>query len=293
MNASRRKPLSWAPQRQSRRFGVTVLELVVVSAIMTLLASLLLPALAATREAARRTQCSQNLRQIGIALSTYHDVYRALPAGWHVDATNHSAFGWATATLPYIEHRDLEERIHFSSPIDVPDNDFIRNQQIPLFLCPSDIALRSFVLYREGGQLALETGRFPEELVSLPTANFVGVFGTSDPDEVDDASGDGPFIQDKHFRFADFHRGLSNTFAVGERTSRKLPSTWLGIVLDGEDAPARIVGFAGQGPNQDHTDECEFDSRHPACVHFLWCDGHVAAIADSIDSACYRQFAKR
>jgi prepilin-type processing-associated H-X9-DG protein len=80
---------------------------------------------------------------------------------------------------------------------------------------------------------------------------------------------------------------------IGERTARKLPSTWIGFVLTGEDAQARVLGNAWLGPNRIDADECEFDSRHPSCVNFLWADGHFAPVADAIDAALYRDLARR
>jgi prepilin-type processing-associated H-X9-DG protein len=78
---------------------------------------------------------------------------------------------------------------------------------------------------------------------------------------------------------------------VGERTARKLPSTWLGFDLRGEDAAGRVTGQAWLGPNRADADECEFDSRHPGGVNFLWGDGHVAWLIDEIDAMLYRQLA--
>lgn len=94
-------------------------------------------------------------------------------------------------------------------------------------------------------------------------------------------------------RLSQFVRGLSSSLLVGERTARKLPSTWVGFLTNGEDAAGRIVGFADRGPNRDSADECEFASRHPGCVNFLWADGHVSTIADNIAPNTYRQLAVR
>lgn len=159
-------------------------------------------------------------------------------------------------------------------------------------LCPSDHAERSFGLYAE--HESPESNADNEELlIYLPAANYVGVFGTTDPDAVPGSSGNGAFIEGRPFRFAEFPRGLTQSLLIGERTARKLPSTWIGFLLRGEDAPARVVGFADKGPNRSDADECEFDSRHPDRANFLWGDGHVEAISNSIASPVYRRFANR
>ncbi|HCO24117.1 MAG: hypothetical protein CME31_10215, partial [Gimesia sp.] len=77
------------------RSGFTVLELLVTFGIITTLASLILPAVNSAREAARQLQCKNQLKQIGLALHSYHDGYRCLPAGWQWERTNHAAYGWA------------------------------------------------------------------------------------------------------------------------------------------------------------------------------------------------------
>jgi prepilin-type processing-associated H-X9-DG protein len=94
-------------------------------------------------------------------------------------------------------------------------------------------------------------------------------------------------------RFVELTSGLNHVMMVGERTSRKLASTWLGIATEGEDAPGRITGYNDLGPNRDDADECEFDSRHPGHVNFVWADGHVASVADDIDRQIYQQSAMR
>jgi prepilin-type processing-associated H-X9-DG protein len=80
---------------------------------------------------------------------------------------------------------------------------------------------------------------------------------------------------------------------VGERTTRKLPSTWLGFDTGGEDAPGRVAGSVMLGPNRADSDECDFESRHPGHVNFLWADGHVRAMADGIDQSVYRASGRR
>lgn len=280
-------------RRSSARHGLTVLELLVVLAVISVLLGLILPAVHNVRESARRLTCTNHLRQLGIALHSYHDVYRGLPPGWQPEPTRGTAWGWAAALLPYIDQAGLVPAISRNLPVNSPENDFASRQVLPLLLCPSDSAPRGFSLYADKGgiHLAARAGEMP--LAMLPAANYLGVFGTSDPDMVPGPTGDGAFIEAESRRIAEFDRGLSNVLWLGERTARRLPSTWIGFVVAGEDAPSRVVGEAFQGPNRLGADECEFDSRHPGCANFLWGDGSVRAIADTIDSANYRRLASR
>ncbi len=274
-----------------RASAMTVLELLVVMAVITILAALLLPAIQAAREAARNVECQDHLRQIGLALHAHHDQHRALPAGWHANADGETAFGWAPYLLPELEETGLFNQINFQSPHD--SSTVIIETTPAMFICPSDFAEPRFNLYKELGT----NGEFGQDsqnlLVTLPHANYVGVFGVSDPDTAKDGIGEGPFIKNITFRFPQFTRGLGKVVFVGERTARKLPSTWIGIYLSGEDANSRIVGSVDRGPNQWDADESELESRHPWRVNFLWGDGRVQAVADDVDRNVYRDAGRR
>ncbi|MGD9856473.1 MAG: DUF1559 domain-containing protein [Planctomycetaceae bacterium] len=279
----------------SRRRGFTVLELLVTASVTSVLAGLLLPAVQQAREAARKIQCTNQLKQIGLALHNYHDVYQALPVGRRSDALGVTAFGWAFAILPQLELSPLAVRIDDESAVTSPVNEVAREQSPNVFRCPSDPQKLTFALYEEEDDLQ-GVKSLERVLAVLPSANYIGVFGTSEPDDPDEtpsAQGEGTFLGDRSIQFRDLTRGLSNVAIVGERTARKLPVTWFGVVLTGEDACCRLLGNAGLGPNRDDADECEFDSRHPGCANFLWGDGHVRSISDSIDSHVYREFATR
>jgi prepilin-type processing-associated H-X9-DG protein len=274
-----------------RARGMTVLELLVVTAIITTLASILLPAIQAARETARNAQCQNHLRQIGIALHSHHDLHRALPAGWHTNADGQTAFGWAPYLLAELEETNLLARIDFHQPTSSsPD---ILSVTPPVFLCPSDDAEPQFDLFEElAGQS--EFGQDSQNLlVTLPEANYVGVFGIADPDSKNGCRGEGPFIKNETRRIAEITRGLSKVMFVGERTARKLPTTWLGIYVNGEDAQGRVVGAADEGPNRPDADETELDSRHPGHVNLLWGDGRVQSVTDDIDRTVYQDAARR
>jgi prepilin-type processing-associated H-X9-DG protein len=271
--------------------GMTVLELLVVTAVVTLLVGLLLPAIQAARESARNVECQNHLRQIGVALHAHHDKSRGLPAGWHVNADGQTAFGWAPYLLPELEESGLSSLIDFREP--TSSSPAILATTPALLLCPSDDAEPRFDLFEEI-QSQPDFGQDSKQLlVTLPHANYVAVFGNSDPDHQTLGLGEGPFIKDRTMRLAEISRGVSKVMFIGERTARKLPSTWLGVYTNGEDPQSRMVGAAALGPNRPDADECEFDSRHPGHANFLWGDGRVQAVADEVEQSVYQDSARR
>lgn len=257
---------------------------------MGILLALLLPAVQAARESAHNLQCTSNLRQLGIALHSYHDSHRKLPAGWQLEATKKSSYGWASMILSQLEQSSLDAQINHSRPIGELSA-AVRSLTPQVFICPSDTSEPVFPLFCEISSDAEESQESTEVLVTLPAANYVGVFGTIDPDKGRGTSGNGLLIQDRNRRFAEVTRGLSHVLLVGERTSRKMASTWLGVATEGEDAGGRITGYADLGPNRDNSDECEFDSRHLGHVNFVWADGHVDSVRNDIDRELYKQLA--
>ena len=129
--------------------GFTLIELLVVIAIIAVLVSLLLPAVQQAREAARRTQCRNNLKQIGLAMHNYHDVHLSFPAGWSIDTGNFNLQYWTVSILPYIDQGNiynqwdqntpnLNEAAVFGHPATaVTTNTTLARNVIPAFLCPS------------------------------------------------------------------------------------------------------------------------------------------------------------
>ena len=103
-----------------------------------ILVALLLPAVQAAREAARRSQCTNNLKQVGLAVLNYHDVYKCFPAAVLTDEDDQPMRSWRVAILPYVEQQPLFDQYDFSEPWDGPSNRAFHSVSIPVYRCPSD-----------------------------------------------------------------------------------------------------------------------------------------------------------
>jgi prepilin-type N-terminal cleavage/methylation domain-containing protein len=129
------------------RRGFTLIELLVVIAIIGLLIAILLPAVQAAREAARMTQCRNNLKQIGLALHNYHDVNRTLPTadpGGGSDADSSiSMASTFVALLPFMEQAANYQHYNFALPNTDPGNQAVVSQQLSFYLCPTAVTRRS------------------------------------------------------------------------------------------------------------------------------------------------------
>jgi prepilin-type processing-associated H-X9-DG protein len=266
------------------RGGLTILELLITIGILSVLAALSLPAVMTAREAARRMECTNHLRQIGLALHNYHEIHACLPAAWQDTSVGRSAYGWSVSLLPFVDQQStfnaIDRRLGFSE-----HDEAIRTTSISLFLCPSDVAPASFELIESDSHAPY---------LKLPSANYIGVYGTSEPDEIHPSPpGDGAFANTRPVCLSELTRGCSNTFLVGERSISMFSASWIGFDYRDEDAECRVVGSAIQGPNCQQCDECEFGSRHPGVSGFLFGDGHVRGISDSIHPSLYQQMARR
>jgi prepilin-type N-terminal cleavage/methylation domain-containing protein len=187
---------------RSRRgsVGFTLLELLVVIAIIATLLALLVPAVQRVRGAAQRVQCSNNLRQIALALHSYHDGHQVMPPGLHPPPDPLPFFSWQARLLPYLEQQALRDQ----ATRDYAQNYFIWRPPIhtgvthilPVFNCPADPRTHGLV-EPEGFDAAF--------------THYLGVAGRSS------GTRDGVLFVDSHVRFADVRDGTSNTLAVGER----------------------------------------------------------------------------
>jgi len=288
--------------------GFTLIELLVVVAIIAILAALLLPAVQQAREAARRAQCKNNLKQIGIALHNYADVQRTLPPGYVslFDANGDDTgpgWGWAAMLLPQIEQTPAYDAINFNVGIEQPANSASRLPVFPVYLCPSDDAAPFWPAMSRD----LLTGAPLAFICNVASSNYVGMFGTSEPG----VDGEGVFFRNSRIRLQDIRDGTSQTIAVGERSHKLGEATWVGAVTgavlsgdpsDGigrsraEAGAGMVLGHAGErrGPGDPASDANQFYSTHSGGgVHFLFVDGHVSFLNRSFDYFTYLALATR
>ena len=123
------KRISSASQRcpGRRRSGMTVLELLVAMGVISTLTTLILPAVQSAREAARRTQCCNQLKQLGLALHGYHEQWQSLPAAWQFERTGNSQFGWAVPLLPLLEQQAVSRQVDRGRRLDDSANSVARD----------------------------------------------------------------------------------------------------------------------------------------------------------------------
>ncbi len=240
-------------QRGKRR-AFTLVELLVVIAIIGILIALLLPAVQAAREAARRSQCTNNLKQLGLALQNYHDrslsfppvaifVKGNVPAG-----TNHYHHTWLTGLLPFIEQAPLYQSINFqlpalTAPYVAPNavGQAVVSTVVNAFLCPSD----SFL------------GRNVSQTHNLAITNYVGSMGwhwwdgcVNCPNAtVMPGDNRNLFTPPRASRMADITDGTSNTVVVNERLSKGWSPTGNAGAPGPRPDPVVCAAFVYMGPS--------------------------------------------
>ena len=317
----RSNPQSPAPNHKFRR-GFTLVELLVVIAIIGILIALLLPAVQAAREAARRTQCTNNLKQIGLAILNFENQYRALPAGaTHKDHGRDAEYTMFLLIQPFLEQGNVYDGYDFYVNSRIYSNAHVNRVQIPSYLCPSDGAkgrswsthfARSNYVACFGTAMQLAN---PADSYHLWDANF----------DLDGelADTDGTFrIQGKRTgrKLAEITDGTSHTIMVSELLAGRDDSN------DGSDIDFRGIWIhiwngmstyshfhtpnSSAGDAMEHcvpeidmpcnlqaradqlmTGDAAARSQHPGGVMALSGDGHVRFYSDTIDLFVWRALA--
>lgn len=276
------------------RRAFTLVELLVVIAIIGILVALLLPAVQAAREAGRATQCKNNVKQIGLALHNYHDVYQYFPAGWAGTAPDGpNGWGWASIILDQVEQSNLKNSIRFDLPIADPANAGPLVTVIPAYICASDPLEERFQIHGGGPDDEFANqDQIGNALYPIAKANYAGVFGISEIEDIS-SNGEGTFFHNSRIRMSSIIDGLSNTMIVGERSSRRGGTIWHGMIPEANAAMARMVGTADHTPNHKDHHFDDFSSHHPSGAHFLGGDGSVRRLNDQIDLSTYQALMTR
>jgi len=271
-----------------RRTGFTLIELLVVIAIIAILIALLLPAVQQAREAARRSQCKNNLKQIGLAMHNYHDLYQSLPMG-----TNSQIYGPFVAILPNMDQENLQDLYDFDLYYTDPENEEAINTRIPVYLCPSMVLKRAV----------------PDAACDEPGAP--GSYGASMGSS--QFTGDGLFAGYNGFtapvpvRFRDITDGLTNTIMCGEFNYQLEDYLWSGFSCPAKAGDIRWGGHRWApgypGVSLGHTagdfnvnlnaNRTTWRSDHVGGAHFLLADGAVQFVNENVDAALLDALATR
>jgi prepilin-type N-terminal cleavage/methylation domain-containing protein/prepilin-type processing-associated H-X9-DG protein len=266
----------------------TLIELVVVIAIIGVLVGLLLPTVQQVRASAQRLSCQNNLKQIGLALHNYHDIWGTLPPGYgasspYSDGGTDTApgWGWGACVLPQIEQDNLYHQLSFAQPI---PNSLAIQTPVKLYRCPSDIAPDAAFPMVDGlGNLVC---------LAAPSSYAACVGG--DESDTTASSGRGIFYRNSRNRLTDVSDGTSTTILVGERAWGNAQGIWAGAISDGvlrrgaanpcpggaaASFPAATLVQAHSHLNNPTTDTDagldDFSSMHTGGSNFVFADGSV------------------
>ena len=271
------------------RRGFTLIELLVVIAIIAILIALLLPAVQQAREAARRTQCKNNLMQIGIAMHTYEMSFEMMPPGTvnltgpirNIEDGYHMS--WLVQILPAIEQAGLFGMINFNESVYAPLNTAPRATVIISFLCPSD--------NRQSGGVSSYAGCFSGDDVAI------------------DMNNNGLLFLNSGVGYQEIRDGASNTILAGEKivaagfkdlgwmsgTMATLRNTEVPINAGWDIGGSRTTrnGSMAPLPAPSDTATSGFSSQHTGGAQFVFADGSVRFLSENIDLKTYSHLGNR
>jgi prepilin-type N-terminal cleavage/methylation domain-containing protein/prepilin-type processing-associated H-X9-DG protein len=284
--------------RYRRYKAFTLVELLVVIAIIGMLVALLLPAVQASREMARRTHCANNLTQLILAVQNYESAHRVYPSGTTdknrpiVNEPQGYHHNWITQLLPYLEEKNTYNHVDFTAGVYDPKNKPVRKVHVAAFLCPSNP-------FTTSDSIALSSYAGSHHDVEAPI----------------DIDNHGVFFLNSAIRYEDISDGTAHTIFIGEMMQPPETTKNLGW-MSGTRWTLRNTGallnaeFSVQAapPSETESGQAEeegeaapegalpvggFGSYHPGVVNFAFGDGHVQTIADSLPLNMLQQYGHR
>jgi prepilin-type N-terminal cleavage/methylation domain-containing protein len=292
------------PNKVPSRQAFTLIELLVVVAIIGSLLGLLLPAAQKVRESANRLSCSNNLRQIGLALHNYNDSKGSLPPGYLCTPRSDPAYvapgwGWAAFLLPYLEQENLQRQIDFQLPVEHPAHEAVRTMPLRIFTCPADPERGVFMVLDESGN----------PLVEAATNSYAACYGAGGEISEEPGKGNGLFFRNSRVRLTDITDGTSNTIAVGERAAYFTRTPWAGAITGGtaritpgaptlsnavEEAPTMPLAHTGSHTmNDPYADPDDFFTPHTGMGMFLFGDGGVRGLRRGVSLRVFQALSSR
>ena len=293
----------------------TLIELLVVIAIIGILVALLLPAVQAAREAARRAQCTNNLKQLGLALQNYHSAKKEFPPGMMRDLAGGKGnyadprFSVHGLLLPYMENQPLYDQLNWKSSWETNVHTAVRRTKIPEFLCPSTDKVDATYYYLNNSYV-LGPGEYMTHYKGVMGAKGL-VPGTTTSYEIDTSTNqhggfatNGILIRDRAISASKVMDGLSHTFIMGESSwdASAEDETWLGglspywqnaMVNKNVANPLNDYRF-DPTLNQLNINDTSFGSRHASRgAHFVMADGSVQFVSEDIALDTLKSLASR
>ena len=279
----------------TKKRAFTLIELLVIASTTALLLALAMPGILQARQRAREESCKNNMKQLGLAMHNYHDVFNTFPPAWcarHTNADSQSWYGWQCFLLPYLEQANLYTQIDFHAPEWTTSPPKVQMQgrgkvtdvelprmEIPAYLCPQD-STGGTNPFRDGYGTSNYSGNFGTELLPRWYESGAEQFwpgGTPTP-----TKGNGIMSVNSKIAFRDITDGTSNTVMISERSALSGAGLWAGVRSNRHENDVMTDMHHLSGLNKSFAG---FSGRHDGKVNMCICDGSVKLVNEDIDSS--------